>query len=144
MSDIKSLFGTNKDAETQGVWVPFYGEIELLVARDKNPAHRARLLELNSLSPSRLAGSRKITIKDLDRLEDISRKAAARHILLGWKGLEYEGKPLEYSESNALMLFETLPDFYNEVVQISQDQRNYLEEEQEAAQENSEAASAGS
>lgn len=74
-------------------------------------------------------------------IEAITKEATARHVLLGWEGLEedLDGKlvPITYSPEKALELFNSHPEFYRLVVEFSADFSNYADAEEEATLGNS-------
>lgn len=57
----------------------------------------------------------------IEQQEDISRRVVAETILLDWKGVVLDGEELEFTQENALRLFEEIPDF---LVAVSQSAGN--------------------
>jgi len=88
--DIKKVFGTNKIAEQEGVWVDVGAGGKLLVARLGNTNF--------SNSFKRLLQPHQIKLRNRNLPDDIQEKitieAFAETVLLGWEGLEVDGKKL--------------------------------------------------
>lgn len=120
--DIFNDFAVNETAAKDGVWVPYRGDIEFLIAKSGNKNYRknaqvlfkrhARLLDQNDDAAE--AKGRELLIE-----------LTARTILLGWKGtVKYQGEPLVYSVENAKKLLDQ--DGFREWVDTqSKDQARY-------------------
>lgn len=100
MADLKRIKVDNEKIES-GVWVDYVEDIQLCIANINNPAYKeARKKALKPhLRQMRLG---KI---ESDQVLDILKPAVAKHVLLGWKNIEEDNKPLEYSSQKALELF---------------------------------------
>jgi hypothetical protein len=85
---------------SEGVWVLWEEDIELLLA----PMHNKRMEEYvrqKTVSNSRGGRVRRVS----DELSDkITLEAISRHVLIGWKNLEMDGKEVEYSHEKAFEL----------------------------------------
>lgn len=92
--DIFATFATDEKAENEGKWFPLGKNARVLVARDGNPAYVAALrksLEKNQID---LEGGG----PDADYLaETLMVDVMAGNTLLGWEGLSFKGKVVEYS-----------------------------------------------
>jgi hypothetical protein len=113
--DIYAAFATNELAENEGQWFPIGKDASLLVARSGNPAYTAafrRAMERNKMD---LEGSG----PDQDALaEDMMVGIMSSTILLGWKGLSFKGKAVDYSVEMAKTLLR-VKDFRKKVVGFS-------------------------
>lgn len=136
--DMFAEFAVNEKAVTDGVWVPFRGDVEFLIARDGNTKHRRVLLKYWRENPSEdMEGT---TDADQDRrdaaITAAARFGAARAILLGWKGnVQYAGKPMPYTVENAEKLL-AMPDFMDWVSKQSAARANFAAKLEEAAAKN--------
>lgn len=100
--DIFSDFAINAEAAVDGVWVPYRGDVEFLVARANNKGYRTSLVNGYKRNKSMIdRGGEAADAKSNEVLID----ALAHHVLKGWRGtLSYQGKKLEYSVANARTL----------------------------------------
>lgn len=101
--DIFDAYATDEVAETEGRWFPLSKKAKVLVARTGNPNYLKALRE-------RMKDNQIDSEDNSDENEKLVTSliidTMAETILLGWKGLEYKGKPLEYSRANAVTLLE--------------------------------------
>lgn len=122
-------FETNQKKEQNGIWKDIGKNTRLLVARDQNPKYIA--LFRKKLAPYNSA-IQIDTVSD-DESKKILCEVVAETILLDWDGLtEFvgEGKDrkeveVKYSKEKALEWLIKYPEFYNLVVSISRDVKNY-------------------
>ena len=127
--DIFATFATDEVAESEGRWFPLSKKAKVLVARTGNPnyikALRQRMKD-NQIDPEDNSDENEklVTSLDVDTM--------AETILLGWKGLEYKGKALEYSKENAVTLLE-VKDFRKRIGNIADSAESFrLKDEEEA------------
>lgn len=81
--DIFAEFATNEALENEGVWVPFKGDVEFLIARAGNKAYnKALALQYKKNKALLDANSDASEAKSEEIMVDV----AARHVLKGWKG----------------------------------------------------------
>ena len=113
--DIFATFATDEVAESEGRWFPLSKKAKVLVARTGNPnyikALRQRMKD-NQIDPEDNSDENEKLVTSL--VVD----TMAETILLGWKGLEYKGKALEYSKENAVTLLE-VKDFRKRIGNIA-------------------------
>lgn len=140
MSGLWDRYKTDGVCETEGVWVPYQGGVELLLAR----AGGSNLKYKRAVEKFARQKKREIdqgTLTEEDTLP-IFRKVYARTVVLGWRTctgktetgeLLYEptvenidGHPMAFNERNCIKLFEDLPDFFASVQSDAQDIQNYL------------------
>lgn len=140
MTDLRTLFGTSKQLETEGVWHNIGGKNQIKVARLNNPKFRALYKRLTKPYERQL---RQGTLSD-EKETEILCKCLAETILLDWE-LTLDKKPLPYSKENALKLLsdETLSDFRDAVVDCAKDAEQYREDSLEEAEKNLKRGSAG-
>jgi hypothetical protein len=102
--DLFNDFAINEAAAQDGVWVPYRGDVEFLIARASNKHFRKQAQAvfkrherlIQSGGPAAEAKSRELMI-------DLMSKT----ILLNWKGtVMFQGQPLEYSVENAKKILE--------------------------------------
>jgi hypothetical protein len=157
------LFKTDRDLEASGVWVTIEHGVRLRVARMNNPEYLAylRMLMTPHRQAIRSAGRRyKKDGEDKafaelseDLLEELTAKAMARHILLGWEELyepelDEDGDPVlddddnpklvavPYSVEKAEEFLTTYREFYLIVMEVSNDESLYREQVQKDSEEN--------
>lgn len=127
--DIFATFATDEVAESEGRWFPLSKKAKVLVARTGNPnyikALRQRMKD-NQIDPEDNSDENEKLVTSL--VVD----TMAETILLGWKGLEYKGKALEYSKENAGTLLE-VKDFRKRIGNIADSAESFrLKDEEEA------------
>jgi hypothetical protein len=123
--DIKKSFGLDADAANHGKWFDLEDGGRVKVAKFNNPLHRA---EITRLQKPHLATLRS-GVDTTDLVNDITVKAMARHILVGWDGLTLDGENIDYSPEKAEELLKSFPEFREAVAAISIDRRAYAPEE---------------
>lgn len=113
--DIFESFATDEKLEVEGSWFPLTTKSSVLVGREGNTRYSARLRDAFSKNQIDLdAGG-----KDADNLADmLVVEVMADTILLGWKGLSYKGKAVEYSPEMARTMLR-IKDFRKKVVEFS-------------------------
>jgi len=117
MAELNSIRIDQKKCNN-GIWVDYEGDIKLLIARKPNPQYQDYLHELISNHPGEIS-------KGNDK--DITMQAVAKHILLGWKNLSDDGKPIKYSPKKALELLRdpSLRDLYEFILISAHDREAY-------------------
>ena len=129
--DVFRQFATNEDQENTGVWREMGGDAKLLIARSGNRAYGRMITKLYEQHQQAL----EIKGDSAEALSDkIMIEVIAKTILLGWEGVEYKGKPLEYNLENAQLLL-AVKDFRRHVTKLSEDIDQYRVKEEEAAGE---------
>jgi len=113
--DIKKSFGTSTELENDGVWVDLGDGASIKVARAGNKSNRALIKRL--IAPHKVA-LRNDKLPD-ETLEKLTIEAMASTILLDWKGIDEDGKPVPYNTQNALRLLTDYKDFRDQVSAFS-------------------------
>jgi len=135
--DLKQEFNFSSDKELNGVWREIDSQgTKILVARAGNRKFEAFLEKIMMEHRSRLRVLRGEGIDPVVR-EELTNRAIAETILLGWEGLTENGVTLEYSKAEAKRLLETYRDFKNIVVEESMRHDAFRLEEQKEAEKNS-------
>ena len=109
-----SAVKTDPDRESGGVWVDWEMGISLKIARIGNEKFDAMV---RKLSEPHLRSLRQDP--NDEKMEEVTRKAVAKHILVGWKNIEDDdGSPLAYSakRSRDLLTDPALRDLYKFVL----------------------------
>jgi len=126
--DIKEFY-TDPKLEAEGVWVDIGIDTSIRVAR-----------LFNDRFTRTMAARRKPYGRAIDRDPDLQQKilveVMADCILLDWKGLTQDGKPMKFSKAQALELMTRSRDFRNLVTEAASDAANFQAEEREADQKN--------
>ena len=100
--DLFADFAVNEALSQDGVWVPYNGDVEFLVARAGNKNYR-KVAQAMYKKNERLLDSK--TDAAGDKLTEIVVESMAKGILLGWRGnVQFQGEPLPYSLDNARKL----------------------------------------
>jgi len=131
MFDVFDKFATDEKKELSGTEVFLEKGVSITVARADN-INFVRLLqeEVDALA-EKTDGMSEDEAYEFDHQSFL--RVLAKTILLGWKGLSYKGKPIKYSEANAVKLL-AHKDFRKLVMQHSSEFANFkakLEDEDE-------------
>lgn len=129
----KSYVETDPTLEKDGVEVELGEGAAIIVRPMRNEQFRKYLQEL--LKPY----ERKIQQKRMDvELQDkLTRKAVAKHVLIGWKGIEIDGKEVKYSTAKAEELMERFEDFQEDVLTAAMSRETFRAEIVEENEKNS-------
>lgn len=126
MADLGTI-RIDTEASTKGVWVPYIGDIELLIARNGNPKYEEVVARLVQENP------------DLTRREtEIRDRAMAEAILLDWKNVQVDGEDIPYSVEKAYEFLSDpeLKDFHSFVMVHSTTSKAFLKQSRENAEKN--------
>lgn len=122
--DIGKTYGVNATLEIEGVWSDIGDGASVKVARAGNSAYIAAIRKL--MKPHRLT-LRKGSLPD-DLADKIGIQAMSETILLDWKGIILDGKPFEYSTTNAVTVLTKYKDFREQIVELAAELSLYQEE----------------
>lgn len=124
-TNLDNLFKTSEDCEVNGVDFE-YGKVKFRCKRfgGRNQSLKAALA--TEMKPF----SRQIELGTLSSAKEteIAIKVFVKASLVGWSGVEIDGKEVEFSEENAIKLFTALPDLYNDLVKQAANIDNYKED----------------
>ena len=116
--DIFAEFAVTDD----GVWVPFKGDVEFLIARYNNPKFKRRLGYFYEKHRRVLEGKGDAAEQ---KSNEVMAQVLAETILLGWKGkVRFQGQMMEYSVANAAKML-AVQTFREWVIQQAQDSQAY-------------------
>jgi hypothetical protein len=108
MFDVFAAYATDEKKENEGVEVVLGPEASITVARMNNPKFNQMITAEFEKHQAALEALPEDQRAKLDA--EIMNKVLAETILLGFKGLGWQGKPLKYSKESALKLL-SLKDF---------------------------------
>lgn len=126
--DIFKSFATDEKSETEGRWFPLSKTTKVLVARTGNPAYirlARKKLEENKVDLESQGD------EGSDLAEMVMTEVMAKTILLGWEGLEYKGKKVDYSVEMAKTLL-GIKDFRKKIASLSDNFEAFKLKEEEA------------
>jgi hypothetical protein len=127
--DIKKLFGTNKEKETEGTFIPIGGGVEIKMKRAGASNKDFAFDQAKMLRPF----SKQISTGTIDpaTLVDINVSLFTRHIVTDWKGVTEDGKPVKFSKEKFMEYAKAYPDFFSEIFSAAHDMQNFKDAEDE-------------
>lgn len=127
MADIKKLFGTNKQKESEGTFVSIGNGIEVKVKRAGTANKDFTFAQAKMLRPY----SKQIQAGTVDPadLTAINIKLFADHVVTDWRGIEVDGKELPFSKKAFVELSKEMPDFFSEVFNAAYEMQNFKDAE---------------
>lgn len=131
--DLGKQFRTDKLKETKGTWIEIQ-DSELLIARNNTRAYRVALAKALSDNPSAMEASNE---KEEAASDAILAAVVAETVLLGWKNVTVDGKPVKYTPKKAEKLLAELPDFMDLVRGLSDNIENFRVDQEEKEVKNS-------
>ena len=121
------------DVQDDGVWVPYKGDVEFLIARANNPKFRRRLSYLYEKNRRLLDGKGDVAEA---KSNEVMAAVMGETILMGWKGkVAIKGEVLTYSKENATRLL-SVQLFREWVNKMASDEQAYKTVQDEADVEN--------
>lgn len=125
--DLQKKFGTNSDVEQQGVDVHLGEDAYITIKRagGANAAYRRESLRTFRKHKRALDNE---TLSEVESLE-LMYHVYASSVVLGWRGIELDGQPLEYSTDNAVKLFRAVPEVYRIIFEEANKLANFRQEE---------------
>lgn len=109
--DLKKEYGTDKDKELAGVWEDFGGGCKVLIARIGNENYSKVFRRISKPYQNAI---RRGTLGN-EKAEDLLIQAMAESIVLDWKGMEEDGKPVKYSKEECMRVLKAYKDFRDEI-----------------------------
>lgn len=122
--DLKKTFGTNKEAEINGVWHTI-GNARLKIARVNNPNYQRVLRRLVSPSVTIVNANSE---ESQEKIKDITLQAMGKAILVDWENLKEDEQEISYSPEAAYRILKEYPDFLELVSQKATDLKFYRDE----------------
>jgi hypothetical protein len=132
--DLKESYGfTDKELEESGVEVEL-GDGAFITVRRSNNKKFVKLLQ--SL---RKPYERRIQRGTMDQkvLDDLTRKAVAKEVLIGWRGIKLDGKEVKYSPEKAEELLKQFEEFQEDVLFAANTRETFRAEVVEENEKNS-------
>lgn len=112
----RDLYGTDRKAETDGVWVDLAEGVSVMVRRANSKKSRE---VRKRLEKPYLSMIRRDTLPDT-QAEQITARHVAEGILLNWKGVTDEkGKEIPFSVEAAYNICIEFPDFRDDVINFA-------------------------
>ena len=133
-------FGTNKEAEQAGIWIEYGpnddGTIPAFKIARAGKSNKKWLKTVERLTkPHRRAMELGTIAPEL--AEKIMREVFVDSVLTDWRNiLDKDGNPLQFNAQNALALFESLPELYDDLNEKAGKAASFREEEVEAEAKN--------
>lgn len=125
--DLKEQFGVDSELAQTGVWVSVDGNgTRLHVAAMPNPAFE------KYLAPH----YRRFRSLGEDVPEGIYEEAIAKTVLLGWEGIDHDGKALAADGANRLAMLRQYPRFKSMVIAHATNVKNFQRQADEAELKN--------
>lgn len=117
----------------QGVWVKFqkWEDAEFLIANSKTKNYR--FFAAGKMRPDPTKNEKEY---NTEQALNMSIDTMAEKVLLGWKGIQLDGKEFVYSVENAKWLLNQAMDLYDFIVEQSNNQENFRKEMETAATAN--------
>ncbi len=132
MGDVKKLFGVDPKMELEGVVHDLGSGLKVRIARIGNPKYQKRFQALSK--PHRRALRRNMLSDEV--AEKLLITCLAETIVLGWEGLEENGKEIPYSLENCIRILTDYPELRNYINDIANELEGYQAEEDEEGVEN--------
>lgn len=130
------IFGTDKNAETEGVWID-YGEAGRIKIARSGGANKAYTNALQKMYKENRRQMETDTMSD-EVAERKVREIFVRHVIIDWEGVkDANGKNMSCTFDNANKLLTDLPDLYRDLIQEAGKVSNFRAEALEADAKNS-------
>jgi len=125
--DIHKEFATNKKSETDGIWLALEtgkpGEV--LIARLQNVNWRRAARRL----PKSIRRQMNDDLLPEGTMDEITAELMSKTIVLGWRDLYKDGKPLDYSQETCFEILLEYPDFRARLYELASDVENFRKAE---------------
>lgn len=132
--DLQKEYGfTDPNLERDGVEVELDDGAFITVRRTNNEEFGKYLRALRKPHERRIQRGR----MDQKILDNLTRKAVAKHVLIGWRGIEVDGKAVKYSPEKAEELMKQFEDFQEDVLTAANSSETFRAEVTEENEKNS-------
>lgn len=135
---LNKLFETNKNLEVKGIWLEL-GNInddpekpaEILIARSggKNTEYDK---EVERIGRKNQTAIRVKAINNV-QIKNLLKPVYAKHVVKGWKNIKFNDQFVEYSPEVCEQIFNDLPDFYDFIIEQSNDHNLFRQANLDAA-----------
>lgn len=123
MAKFGATFKLDDGKAADGVWFQHDtedGPIKLLVASINSPKYR------RALQAAMRQYKRAVRSMDMGKMEEVTKRVMAKHILLGWENLEDDaGNAIPYSAETAYDMFNESQPFFDLVSEMSADEQRF-------------------
>lgn len=120
--ELFAALSTDPRLEEGGVWVP-YGDAELLIARDGNAKHQALRSKLAKRHQHVFKGGNEEAIAAA--VKEITVTALSQTILLDWRNVTENGKPVAYTPEIGHRYMSLSRDFLELIEDLSKDMTKF-------------------
>lgn len=117
---------TDETASQQGKWFDYDDGARFLIAATNNPAHTKAM---GKIAQKR---ARAVRVDDTDAAEKLFIETLPETVLLGWEGLDDDGKPFPFNRENALRLLRESRPLRDFIVMEANNTANFLKEKEAA------------
>ena len=132
-------FASDKDEQTRTF--SYCEGVQLVIKPVGTKAYDKAVREEVEKLRRRIARRSKPSQKQLD---DVAKKVASKHVLVGWSGLtDEQGNQLQYSPEIAKQLFDESYQFFKDVLEFAGEAETEIREDAEARLGNSSKSSSG-
>jgi hypothetical protein len=132
--DLQESYGfTDPDLEENGVEVQLSEDSSITVRRSNNKRFKDMLTSLRKPHEQRIQRG----TMDQKVLDKLTRKAVAREVLIGWKGIKVDGKNVKYSPEKAEELMERFEDFQEDILTAANTRETFRRQVVEENEKNS-------
>ena len=126
--DIRQMYKTNKDKETEGTFVEIGGGVSVKIKRAGARNKAFAFAQSKMLKPLQRQ-IRSGTVSP-DVMEDINISLFANHVVTDWKGITEDGKAIPFSKEKFVEYAKEMPDFFDEIFIAAYEVNNFKDEEE--------------
>ena len=132
--DLQESYGfTDPDLEENGVEVQLSEDAYITVRRSNNQKFKDLLTSLRKPYEQRIQRG----TMDQKVLDQLTRQAVAKEVLIGWRGIKLDGKEVKYSPAKAEELLKKYEDFQEDVLTAANTRETFRRQVQEENEKNS-------
>ena len=132
-ANLAAQFGTDKDKEEQGVWIPLADKIRVKIRRFKSKASQDARTEFQK---PYIAMIRRDSLSEEVSVE-ILEKQMAKAIIVDWEGITDDaGNDIPCTYENKLAILKALPDFRDEIAALAIARDSFKAEDDADAEKN--------
>lgn len=125
--NLNKLFGTDRAAEIEGIWVDYPNGVSMKIARMGGANTEYARYLTNQLKPYKFQLDRG-TLSE-EKSKEILLDVFARYVLKDWSGVTDEkGQPIEYCVEAARKVLAEYPELLNELQTLASDYRRFAQE----------------
>ncbi len=125
-TNLDKFYKTDENHEKNGVWFDISDDVGFLVRPFKMTNPRVKAAMATHYKP--YARQVELGTLDSDKQQEINIKLFMDVSLVDWKGVEIDGKLVEFTKENGLKLFLMLPDLFEALWKHAHDFSNYKED----------------